>query len=83
MIYLTCILIIDGSDCGATTLRITTLSIMTLRITTFSIKTLSRRGLYGILSISDSQHSNALPLCQSHYGKGRVLFTVMLSVVAP
>jgi hypothetical protein len=42
---------------GAKTLNITTLS-----ITIFSITTLSIKGLYVTLSISDTQHNNALPL---------------------
>ncbi len=42
---------------GAKTLNITTLSIKIFSITTLSIK-----GLYVTLSISDTQHNNALPL---------------------
>ena len=35
----------------------------TLSITTFSLMTLSLKGLYVTLSIKDTKHNNALPLC--------------------
>ena len=61
---------IGGTTLSITTLSITTFSIMTLSITTLSImtlriklRTLSIRGLYVAVSIKDTQHNNALPLC--------------------
>jgi len=36
-----------------------------------------------ILSVSDTQHNNALPCTECRYAECRVLFTIMLNVVVP
>jgi len=46
--------------------------------TTFSIMTLVIKGLFVTLSINDTHHNNAL-----HYAECRILYIVMLIVVAP
>ena len=61
---------------GATTLSITTLSITTLSITTLSGKALVYNTASMTVSISDTQHYNALL-----YAKYRILFTILLSVI--
>jgi len=48
----------------------------TLNITTFRIMTLTRNSSYVTLSITDTQHNNALLYAECH-----VLFIVMLNVV--
>ncbi len=56
---------------------------MTLSIMTFSITTQSAKGLEMTLrvSVSDTQHNNALPCTDCRYAECRVLFTIMLSDV--
>jgi hypothetical protein len=57
----------------------------TLSMTTFSIMTLSIKCLYVTLcitlSISDTQHNNALRYAECNNAECHVLFIVMLSVV--
>ncbi len=59
----------------------------TLSITTFSIMTLSMKCLYVTLcialSITDTQHNNAIRYAECNHAECHVLFVVMLSVVAP
>ncbi len=55
-----------------------TLSITTFSITTFCIMTLSRKGLFGTLSINDFQHEWHLAYYYAEYCN---LFNVMLNVV--
>ncbi len=53
-----------------------TLSKMTLRIKTLSVMALTTKGLFVTLSINNTHHNNALPLCWF-----RIVFIVMRNIM--